>query len=39
MRAIMLDGAGFAAIAGSLAIVAAWGAACLTLAVSWFRWR
>jgi ABC-2 type transport system permease protein len=39
MRAIMLDGAGFVAIAGSLAIVAAWGVACLTLAVSWFRWR
>jgi ABC-2 type transport system permease protein len=39
MRAIMLDGAGFATIASSLAIVAAWGVACLTLAVSWFRWR
>jgi ABC-2 type transport system permease protein len=39
MRAIMLDGAGIAAVAGSLAIVAAWGVACLGLAVSWFRWR
>jgi hypothetical protein len=32
IRAIMLDGAGFAAIAESRAIVAAPGAACLTLA-------
>jgi ABC-2 type transport system permease protein len=39
MRAVMLDGAGMVAIAGSLAIVAAWGAACLVLAMSWFRWR
>jgi ABC-2 type transport system permease protein len=39
MRAIMLDGAGLGAVAGWLAIVAAWGVGCLGLAVAWFRWR
>jgi ABC-2 type transport system permease protein len=39
MRAIMLDGAGLAAVAGWLGIVAAWGIGCLGLAVAWFRWR
>ncbi|MEX0908032.1 MAG: ABC transporter permease [Gemmatimonadota bacterium] len=39
MRAIMLDGAGMVDIAGSVAIVSAWGAASLGAAVAMFRWR
>ena len=39
LRAVMLDGAGALAIAGSLAIVLGWGAASFTVAVAVFRWR
>jgi ABC-2 type transport system permease protein len=39
LRAVMLDGAGLIAIAGSLAIILAWGAASFSVAVAIFRWR
>jgi ABC-2 type transport system permease protein len=39
LRAVMLDGASALAIAGSLAVVLAWGAASFTVAVAVFRWR
>jgi len=39
LRAIMIDGAGLGATAGSLAVVAAWGLASFALALRMFRWR
>lgn len=39
LRAVMLDGAGFAALAPELAILAAWGGVCFLLALKLFRWQ
>jgi ABC-2 type transport system permease protein len=39
LRAVMLDGAGLAALAPELAILAAWGAASFALALRFFRWQ
>jgi ABC-type multidrug transport system permease subunit len=39
LRAIMLDGAGVAGVAGSLAIITGWGLACFVVAVQIFRWK
>jgi ABC-2 type transport system permease protein len=39
LRAVMLDGATLIGIAGSLAIIAAWGAASFGVALAIFRWR
>ncbi|MFO0966048.1 MAG: ABC transporter permease [Gemmataceae bacterium] len=39
LRAVMLDGAGFADIAGKLAILAAWGGISFAIALRFFRWR
>jgi ABC-type multidrug transport system permease subunit len=38
LRAIMNEGAGFAAVVPQLALLAAWGAACFFAALRWFRW-
>jgi ABC-type polysaccharide/polyol phosphate export permease len=39
LRGVMLQGAGWRAAAGELAIIAAWFAVCFPLAVRFFRWR
>jgi ABC-type multidrug transport system permease subunit len=39
LRANMLEGAGFGAVAGELAILAAWAAVTFGLALRLFRWR
>jgi len=39
LRAVMLQGAGLGAVAGELAILAAWGLACFVLALRIFRWQ
>jgi len=39
LRAVMLEGAGVAAISGEAAIVAAWGIAAFAAALFLFRWR
>lgn len=39
MRAIMLEGAGVADVAGWLAIIAGWGLSCFVVAVKIFRWK
>ena len=39
LRANMLEGAGFAAVSGELAILAAWAAVTFGLALRLFRWR
>jgi ABC-2 type transport system permease protein len=39
LREVMLEGAGLAAIAGRLGILAAWALITFTLALRWFRWR
>ena len=39
LRATMLQGAGWATVAPSLAIVAAWGIVCFVVALKIFRWR
>ncbi|QDU21556.1 ABC transporter permease [Urbifossiella limnaea] len=39
LRAVMNDGAGWAAAAGPAAILAAWGVVCYALAFRLFRWR
>jgi ABC transporter DrrB family efflux protein len=39
LRAVMLEGAGFAEISWRLAILAAWAVVCFVLALRWFRWR
>jgi ABC-type multidrug transport system permease subunit len=39
MRAIMLDGAGVAAIAPALAVLAAWGVVSFAITLKIFRWR
>lgn len=39
LRANMLEGAGFPAFSGELAILAAWLAACFFIALKLFRWR
>jgi ABC-type polysaccharide/polyol phosphate export permease len=39
LRAIMLEGAGLLAVAGEVAIMAAWGVLCLAIALPIFRWR
>ncbi|MDB4887309.1 MAG: ABC-type multidrug transport system, permease component [Gemmatimonadetes bacterium] len=39
LRATMLQGAGWAAVMPSLAIVAAWGIGCFVVALRIFRWR
>lgn len=38
LRAVMLDGAPAAAIAGELGLLAAWGGIAFVLALKWFRW-
>jgi ABC-type polysaccharide/polyol phosphate export permease len=39
LRAIMLEGAGLGAVAGELALLAAWAAASFVVALRIFRWR
>ena len=39
LRAVMNDGASLAAVAGHLAIAAAWGLAAFLVALRLFRWR
>jgi len=39
LRAVMLDGAGFATISGQIAILAAWGTIGFTIALKLFRWK
>jgi ABC-2 type transport system permease protein len=39
LRAVMLEGAGFAEIGWRIGILAAWAIVCFTLALRWFRWR
>lgn len=39
LRAVMLEGAGFAEIGWRLAILAAWAVVTFALALRWFRWR
>jgi ABC-type multidrug transport system permease subunit len=39
LRAVILEGAGVASLAGSLAILAAWGSITFALALRWFRWK
>jgi len=39
LRAVMLDGAGWDAIAGELLVAGAWGAAAFVLALRLFRWK
>jgi ABC-type multidrug transport system permease subunit len=39
LRAVMLDGAGWAAVSGELAILGAWGAVGFLLALRLFRWQ
>lgn len=39
LREVMLEGAGLAEVGWRLAVLAAWGVACFTLALRWFRWR
>ena len=39
LRAVMLDGAGFAALAPELALLAAWGIVSFVIAVRIFRWQ
>jgi ABC-type polysaccharide/polyol phosphate export permease len=39
LRGVMLQGAGWRATAGELAIIGAWFAICFPLAVRFFRWR
>lgn len=39
LRATMLQGAGWGAVAPALAIVAAWGVICFVVALKIFRWR
>ena len=39
LRAVMLDGAGYAALAPELAILAAWGVVSFVLALKLFRWQ
>lgn len=39
MRKVMLEGAGLDKIWWHLAVLAAWGVVCFTLALRWFRWR
>ena len=39
LRAVMIDGASFGAIADKLAVLAAWTAVCFVLAVRLFKWR
>ena len=39
LRAVMLEGASLADIAGRLIILAGWALGTFTLALRWFRWR
>ena len=39
LRAVMIDGAALAALAGPLAIVSGWGAVSFAIALKIFRWR
>lgn len=39
MRAVMLDGDGFSAISGKLAVLGGWTVGSFVLALGWFRWR
>lgn len=39
MRAIMLEGAGLLGVAGEVAVLTAWGMACVAIALPIFRWR
>jgi ABC-type polysaccharide/polyol phosphate export permease len=39
LRAVMLDGEGWAAVGGELAILGAWGVAGFLLALRLFRWQ
>jgi ABC-type multidrug transport system permease subunit len=39
LRATMIDGAGLAAVAGQMAVLATWGLACFVVALRIFRWR
>jgi ABC-2 type transport system permease protein len=39
LRAVMLDGAGVAAILPQLAVMAVWGGVSFVLALWWFRWQ
>ncbi len=39
LRAVLVDGAGFAAVSGRLGLCAAWGVASFVLALRLFRWR
>jgi ABC-type multidrug transport system permease subunit len=39
LRAVMLEGAGFANIGWPLLVLTAWAAVCFALAMRWFRWR
>jgi ABC-2 type transport system permease protein len=39
LRAVILDGAGLAAVVGELAVVVAWGVPAFALALRLFRWR
>jgi ABC transporter DrrB family efflux protein len=39
LRAVMVDGASLASVAGRLAVCGAWGVACFVLALRFFKWR
>jgi ABC transporter DrrB family efflux protein len=39
LRAVMLEGAGFADVGWRIAILACWAVVCFALALRWFRWR
>jgi len=39
VRAVMNDGAGWAAVERPAIVLSAWGAICFVLALRWFRWR
>lgn len=39
LRAVVNDGAGWAAAGGPVLILAAWGGVCFALALRWFRWQ
>jgi ABC-2 type transport system permease protein len=39
LRAVVLDGATFTAVASKVAYLAAWAVGSFALAVAWFRWQ
>ncbi len=38
LRAVMIDGAGLASVAGDMGLLLAWGVVSFVLALRWFRW-